>query len=139
MIPYAALPTVNATLNATSVVLLLAGYRAIRRRDVRRHRACMLAAFTTSIAFLTSYLVYHAHVGTTRFPGAGWRRGLYLAILFSHTPLAALVPFLAITVIVFALRGAFSRHRAWAVWTLPVWLYVSVTGVVIYLMLYHLA
>ena len=137
MIPLTALPTLNATLNATSACLLTAGFVAIRRRRVAVHRACMIAAFVTSVLFLVSYIVYHLQVGTTRFPGQGWVRGLYLGILGTHTVLAAIVPLLAIATLVLALRGRFDRHRRLARWTLPVWLYVSVTGVVIYVMLYH--
>jgi putative membrane protein len=138
VIPLDALPAVNATLNGTSAVLLTAGLVAIRRRQVRVHRACMVAAFCTSIVFLASYLTYHAQAGTTRFAGTGWSRPLYFSILGTHTVLAALIPPLAVTTLVFALRGRFGRHARLARWTLPAWLYVSVTGVVIYVMLYHL-
>ena len=136
MIALADLPALNAVLNGTSAVLLTAGFVAIRRRHVRIHRACMVAAFATSIVFLTSYLTYHLQVGTTRFPGHGWTRPVYFTILGTHTVLAALIPPLAITTLVLALRARFSRHARLARWTLPAWLYVSVTGVVIYLMLY---
>ena len=138
MIPLTALPTCNACLNGLSALFLVAGYGAIRRRRVHLHRACMLAAFTTSIVFLISYLTYHAQVGTTRFGGQGWTRPLYFAILGTHTVLAALVPVLATITVVLALRRRFTRHARLARWTLPPWLYVSVTGVVIYVMLYHL-
>jgi uncharacterized membrane protein YozB (DUF420 family) len=138
MIPIAALPAVNATLNATSAVLLTAGYLAIRRRRVAVHRTCMVAAFVTSVVFLTSYVTYHLHAGTTRFAGTGLARPVYFAILGTHTPLAALVPFLAIVTLSRALRGRFDAHRRVARWTLPIWMYVSVTGVVVYVMLYHL-
>jgi putative membrane protein len=138
VIPLASLPALNAVLNATSAVLLAAGYLAIRARRVHVHRACMTAAFVTSMAFLTSYVVYHLHAGTTRFPGKGWARPLYFGILGTHTLLAALVPFLALATLTLALRGRFARHARLARWTLPTWLYVSVTGVVIYAMLYHL-
>ena len=138
MIPLSALPAVNAGLNAVSALLLVTGWRAIRRRRVHVHRACMLAAFATSILFLTSYLVYHAQAGTTRFTGQGWVRPLYFTILATHTVLAALVPILALATLALALRGHFDRHARLARWTLPTWLYVSVTGVVIYVMLYHL-
>jgi putative membrane protein len=138
MIPIAALPAVNAVLNATAAVLLAAGWLAIRRGRVRVHRACMVGAFTTSVLFLASYLVYHAHAGTTRFPGVGWVRPLYFSILGTHTVLAAAVPVLAVVTLTFALRARFGRHARIARWTLPIWLYVSVTGVVIYVMLYHL-
>jgi uncharacterized membrane protein YozB (DUF420 family) len=132
------LPTLNACLNAASAALLLVGYIAIRRRRVAAHRACMVAALVCSAAFLTSYLYYHFHVGSVRFQGTGGVRTLYLAILASHTVLAALVPPLALVTLYRALRRRFARHRAIARWTLPVWLYVSVTGVVVYWMLYRL-
>jgi putative membrane protein len=138
VIPLAALPALNAVLNATSALLLATGWLAIRRKRVRVHRACMAAAFTTSTLFLISYLTYHAQVGTTRFPDVGFARTLYLGILGTHTVLAALVPPLAIVTLALALRGRFARHARLARWTLPTWLYVSVTGVVIYVMLYHL-
>jgi uncharacterized membrane protein YozB (DUF420 family) len=131
------LPSVNAALNGTSAVLLATGYVLIRRRHIAWHRLCMLAAFAVSIAFLTCYLVYHYQVGSVRFPGTGWVRGLYLTILITHTILAALVPPLAIITLTQALRARFARHRRIARWTLPIWFYVSVTGVVIYLMLYQ--
>lgn len=131
------LPALNATLNATSAVLLLLGYRFIRRREISAHRACMLAAFAVSVVFLISYLTYHAQVGSVRFPGSGWIRGVYFTILITHTILAALVPPLAVVTLTRALRGQFDRHRRLARWTFPIWLYVSVTGVVVYVMLYH--
>jgi uncharacterized membrane protein YozB (DUF420 family) len=138
MIPLSALPAVNASLNATSAVLLTVGFVAIRRRNVAVHRACMLAAFATSVVFLASYVVYHLHAGTTHFPGTGPARPVYFAILGTHTPLAALVPFLAIATLWRALRGRFASHRRLARWTWPIWMYVSVTGVVVYVMLYQL-
>jgi uncharacterized membrane protein YozB (DUF420 family) len=132
------LPALNAILNSTSAVLLAAGYAAIRRRAIPVHRALMIAALGTSSAFLTSYLIYHAQVGSVRFQGQGWIRPVYFAILISHTILAvAIVPLIAITV-TRALRREFARHRRIARWTLPLWFYVSVTGVVIYFMLYQL-
>ncbi len=131
------LPTVNASLNGLAFVLLLVGFALIRTRRVRAHRAVMLAAFACSVLFLVSYLVYHAQVGSTRFPGAGAARTVYLGILLTHTVLAAAVPFLALITLVRALRQRFDRHRAIARWTLPIWLYVSATGVVIYWMLYR--
>ena len=136
MIPFAALPTLNAVLNGTSAVLLTAGFVAIRRRHVRVHRACMVAAFATSVVFLASYLTYHVQVGTTRYPGQGWMRPAYFTILGTHTVLAALIPPLAVTTLVLGLRARYTRHARLARWTLPAWLYVSVTGVVVYLMLY---
>lgn len=138
MIPLARLPALNAVLNATSAVLLAAGFLAVRRRRIHLHRACMVTAFVTSTAFLASYLTYHLQAGATRFAGSGWVRPVYLGILATHTLLAALIPPLAVTTLVLALRGRFARHARLARWTLPAWLYVSVTGVVIYVMLYHL-
>lgn len=131
------LPTLNALLNATSAALLVLGYRFIRRRAISAHRACMLAAFAVSIVFLTSYVAYHAQVGSVHFPGTGFVRGVYFAILITHTILAALVPPLAVVTLSRALSGNFERHRRVARWTFPVWLYVSVTGVVVYVMLYQ--
>jgi len=131
------LPTLNAMLNATSGILLIIGYVCIRRRNVQAHRACMISALVSSSLFLVSYLTYHYHAGTTRFAGTGAARTVYLIILTTHTILAAvIVPFVLVTV-TRALRGRFDRHRRVARWTLPMWLYVSVTCVIFYLMLYH--
>jgi uncharacterized membrane protein YozB (DUF420 family) len=132
------LPTVNAVLNATAAVLLVWGYRLIRRKRIQTHRKVMTAAFVVSCAFLVCYLVYHYQVGTVRFPGHGLIRTVYLSILGTHTVLAATVPVLAIVTLRRGLAARFDRHRAIARWTLPIWLYVSVTGVVVYMMLYHL-
>ncbi len=132
------LPAVNAALNAIATVLLLWGYTLIRRRKIQMHRKVMLAAFGASTLFLISYLVYHAQVGSVRFPKTGTIRTVYLSILFTHTLLAATVPVLAILTLRRALRADFARHHAIAVWTFPIWLYVSVTGVVVYWMLYRL-
>jgi uncharacterized membrane protein YozB (DUF420 family) len=131
------LPAVNATLNATSAVLLAIGYALIRsgRRDA--HKKTMLAAFWVSVAFLICYLVYHAQVGSVRYPGTGTIRTVYLTILLTHTILAATVPVLAIITLRRALKGNFPHHRKIARWTLPIWMYVNVTGVVVYLMLYQ--
>ena len=134
-----ALPPVNAALNATSAVLLVLGFRAIRAGDRRRHRALMLAAVGTSTVFLASYLTRVALTGTHRFPGAGALRAAYLAVLGSHTVLAAVAAPLVVATLALALRARFPSHRRIARWTLPVWLYVSVTGVIVYVMLYHLA
>jgi uncharacterized membrane protein YozB (DUF420 family) len=131
------LPAVNATLNATAAVLLVTGYVLIRRRRWRAHRIVMLSALVCSLLFLTSYLVYHAHVGSVHFPGTGAARSIYFAILISHTLLAATVPVLAGITVVRAYRRKFDRHKRIARWTLPIWLYVSVTGVVVYWMLYQ--
>src|ERR1044071_4641425 len=131
------LPTLNAILNATSGILVLVGFLFIRRKRVEAHRACMIAAVCVSILFFISYIVYHYHHGATRFPGTGLVRPLYFVILISHTILAVvIVPFVIVT-LTRALRGQFSRHMKVARWTLPMWLYVSVTGVVVYLMLYQ--
>ena len=135
---YASLPTLNAVLNGASAVLVASGIVLIRRQRREAHKFVMLGAVLTSALFLTSYLVYHAHAGVMRFAAQGWPRLVYFTILTSHTVLAAVVVPLVLVTLVRALRGRFDRHRASARWTYPVWLYVSVTGVVIYLMLYHL-
>ncbi len=132
------LPAVNATLNALSALLLLTGFVLIRYRRRVAHRNVMLAALVCSTLFLTSYLIYHAHVGSVHFPGTGAARSLYFTILISHTLLAAAVPVLAAITVVRAFRERFQRHRQIARWTLPIWLYVSVTGVVVYWMLYRM-
>jgi putative membrane protein len=132
------LPIVNATLNATAAILLVWGYILIRRRSFAAHRRVMLAAFATSSVFLCCYLIYHYNVGSVRFPRTGIVRTVYLSILATHTALAATVPPLAIITLSRGLRERFDRHRRIARWTLPVWLYVSVTGVVVYLMLYQM-
>lgn len=141
---YRWLPTVNATLNASAALLLVAGYRAIRRRDVRTHRRFMLAAFAVSVAFLASYVLYHTTrqmhegVGHTRFAGPAALRPVYFTLLISHLILAMVNLPLVIATLVTALRGRYARHRRLARWTWPMWLYVSVTGVLVYLLLYHL-
>lgn len=132
------LPALNALLNTTSAVLLICGYTLIRRGRKQAHRRVMLAAFAVSILFLISYLVYHFQVGSVRFQKTGLVRSAYLGVLFTHTALAAAVPPLAIVTLARGLRGRFDRHRRIARWTLPIWLYVSVTGVLVYLMLYRL-
>ena len=138
MADYSVFPAINATLNGTSAVLLVTAHRMIKRGRMVVHRRLMLAAVGTSTLFLISYLYYHAHVGSVRFQGHGWSRPLYFSILISHTILAATIVPLVIITLTRALRGRFDRHRAIARWTYPIWLYVSVTGVVIYLMLYHI-
>ncbi len=138
MIDPTRLPTVNAALNALATVLLVTGWLLIRSGQIKAHRAAMLAALACSVLFLTSYLVYHSQVGSVRFPGTGWPRTFYFTVLLTHTPLAAAVPFLALVTLWRALRERFDRHRAIARWTLPIWLYVSITGVVIYVMLYRM-
>lgn len=132
------LPALNAGLNALALVCLLAGWRFIRRRQIGRHKAAMLSATACSVVFLVSYLIYHYHVGSVRFEGTGWIRTLYLTILATHTVLAATVPFLAAVVLTLAFRNNFRRHKRLARWALPIWIYVSVTGVVVYWMLYQM-
>lgn len=131
------LPMLNACLNLVATAFLAAGYTWIRRGDMRRHRASMVCACAASAAFLTSYLVYHWQVGSVPYTGQGWIRPVYFAILISHIVLATvIVPLVALTLLR-AARGNFERHRRIARWTWPLWMYVSVTGVVIYWMLYH--
>jgi uncharacterized membrane protein YozB (DUF420 family) len=137
MADYSVFPAINATLNGTSAVLLVTAHHMIKRGRMATHRALMLAAVGTSTLFLISYLYYHAHVGSVRFQGHGWSRPVYFTILISHTILAATILPLVIITLTLALKGRFERHRAIARWTYPIWLYVSVTGVVIYVMLYH--
>jgi len=132
------LPTVNAALNATSAVLLASGYGFIRRRQIAAHKRCMLAACVTSALFLLSYLTYHYNVGSMPFRGQGGVRLLYFTILISHTILAVVIVPLALVTLFRAWKADFSRHVRIARWTLPIWFYVSVTGVIIYVMLYQL-
>jgi putative membrane protein len=135
---YSVLPHLNAALNASSFLLLTSGLYFIRHGRVFAHRNCQLSALTASILFLISYIVYHRHHGVTRFAGQGIARPVYFTILTSHTILAVvIVPFIIVT-LRRALRGDFVRHRRIARWTLPMWMYVSITGVLVYLMLYHL-
>ena len=133
-----ALPTLNASLNGLSATFLVAGFLMVRQRRIGAHRASMLAAFACSILFLVSYLFYHSQVGSVRFQGAGLLRTFYLTVLLTHSVLAAAVPIMATITLIRALRGRFDKHAAIARWTLPIWLYVSVTGVLVYWMLYHL-
>jgi uncharacterized membrane protein YozB (DUF420 family) len=132
------LAPVNASLNFTSAVLLSVGYWAIRNKRISLHRACMIAAFAVSVVFLICYVIYHATVGSVKFTGQGWVRPVYFFILITHITLAAATPVLAVITLVRALKGNYERHRAIARWTWPIWMYVSVTGVIVYLMLYHL-
>src|SRR5579872_4503718 len=132
---YAIYPTLDAFLNGTSAVLLVIAHKMIERGRIALHRGLMLSAVATSSLFLCSYLYYHAHVGTVRFQGRGWSRPVYFSILVSHTILAAAIVPLVIITLSRAFRERFDRHRIIARWTLPIWLYVSVTGVVIYFML----
>lgn len=130
--------TLNASLNAISAILLTAGFLFILRGKIRQHRACMLSAFTASTIFLISYVIYHIRVGNIRFLGQGWIRPVYFTLLISHVFLAIVILPMAIITLTRALREQFDRHRRIARWTLPLWLYVSVTGVIVYVMLYHL-
>ena len=132
------LPLVNALLNTSATILLVSGYIAIRRGNIRAHRALMLTAFATSVLFLVSYVIYHAQVGSRPFTGRGAIRTIYFTILISHVVLAALVPPLAGVTLWRALGGRFDRHVRIARWTLPLWLYVSVTGIIVYWMLYQM-
>jgi uncharacterized membrane protein YozB (DUF420 family) len=134
----ATLPLVNATLNGIATVLLVTGYICIRRRRIAAHRAAMVTAFVTSVLFLVSYVTYHVHTGSRPFPGRGPIRAVYFTILISHVILAAVIPPLAGVTLWRAFRGRFDRHVPIARWTLPLWLYVSVTGIIVYLMLYQL-
>lgn len=132
------LPTLNAALNATAAALLVTGYRFIRAGNRSAHQKAMIGAFAVSVLFLISYLAYHFQAGSVRFTRSGPLRTLYLVILISHSILAAAVPVLAVITLRRAVRGRFELHRAIARWTLPIWLYVSVTGVIVYWMLYRL-
>ncbi|MBV9340347.1 MAG: DUF420 domain-containing protein [Acidobacteria bacterium] len=135
---YAVFPALNAALNAASAVLLVSAHGMIKRGRILLHRRLMLSALATSSLFLLSYLYYHAHVGSVRFSGRGWSRPVYFSILISHTILAAAILPLVMVTLSHAFRARFPAHRRIARWTYPLWLYVSVTGVVIYFMLYHL-
>jgi uncharacterized membrane protein YozB (DUF420 family) len=132
------LPALNATLNATAAVLLAAGYVLIRKGKQESHRKVMLGAFLVSVLFLISYLVYHFQVGSVRFQKQGAIRTVYFAVLLTHTVLAAAVPPLAVITLRRGLKANYHRHRVIARWTLPIWLYVSITGVVVYWMLYRM-
>lgn len=131
------LPALNASLNGVAALFLIAGYVFIRRRQMRAHRACMLSAFAASALFLVSYVIYHANAGSRPFPGTGPVRVVYFVILVTHVLLAAVILPMALLTLSRALQQRFDRHMAIARWTLPLWLYVSVTGVVIYVMLYR--
>jgi uncharacterized membrane protein YozB (DUF420 family) len=132
------MPMVNAILNATSAVLLMLGYGFIRAKRVMPHTICMVMACVVSALFLTSYVIYHAQVGATRFSGGGWSRPVYFSILISHTVLAVVIVPFVLRTLHFAMRKRFQEHERIARVTLPLWLYVSVTGVVVYWMLYHM-
>ena len=131
------LPLLNAILNSLSAVLLSTGYVAIRYRRIPVHRACMIAAFVTSVLFLISYLTYHYHIGSKPFPGQGTVRTVYFIILISHTILATVIVPMVLLTLYRAWKAQWDRHRRLARWTLPLWFYVSVTGVVIYVLLYQ--
>ena len=135
---FSILPHFNAFLNASSFVLLSSGYFFIRRKKIRAHVTCQIAALSASVLFLISYIVYHSHHGVTRFAGQGIARPVYFTILTTHTFLAVVIVPLVIVTVRRAKRADFLRHRRLARWTLPLWLYVSITGVIVYLMLYHL-
>ena len=134
---YAIFPVINASLNGASTILLLVGHWFMHQRRIAAHRTTMITAVITSTLFLTSYLYYHAHVGSVHFQGTGWSRPVYFSILISHVTLAAAIVPLVIMTLTRALRERFDRHRAIARWAYPLWLYVSVTGVLVYFMLYH--
>jgi putative membrane protein len=138
MADYSIFPALNATLNGTSAILITTGRVLIARHQMRLHRAFMIAAVATSSFFLASYLYYHAHVGSVHFPGQGWARPVYFTILISHTLLAVAVVPLVLLSLSNGLRSRFDRHRRISRWTFPIWLYVSVTGVVVYIMLYQI-
>jgi uncharacterized membrane protein YozB (DUF420 family) len=130
-------PALNASLNGASGVLLVVGHRFIQKKRLAAHRACMLAAFVCSTIFLACYLYYHFHAGVIRFHGQGWIRPVYFTLLLSHTILAIVVVPMVLVTLARALRSDFVRHRAIARWTYPIWLYVSVTGVIVYFFVYH--
>lgn len=132
------LPAVNATLNSLSAIWLACGYFLIRQKKINAHRFCMIAALITSALFLTSYLIYHYHAGSRPFEGQGAIRTVYFTILLSHTILAAAIVPLALITLFRALKQRFDKHKRIARWTLPIWFYVSVTGVIIYWMLYQM-
>jgi putative membrane protein len=132
------LPALNAILNSTSAVLVIAGVYFVKQKNITAHRACMLAALGVSALFLTSYLVYHYEVGSVRFEPEGLIRTIYLGILLTHTVLAVVIVPVILRTVYLALKSRLDQHRRIARWTYPIWIYVSVTGVVVYLMLYQL-
>jgi putative membrane protein len=138
MIAVSDLPALNATLNLLSAILLGSGYAFIRRKNIRAHKACMVAALVTSTVFLTSYLIYHYNVGSVRFTKQGWVRPAYFFILITHVTLAAVILPLVLRTAYLAFRSRFNQHVRIARWTFPLWMYVSITGVIVYLMLYRL-
>jgi len=138
VIRVADLPTVNAALNLTAAILIGTGFYFIKQKNIRAHKVCMIAALGVSALFLTSYLVYHYNVGSVPFRKEGWIRGVYFPLLISHTVLAAVVLPVVLRTAFLAFRGRFPNHVRIARWAFPIWMYVSITGVVVYLMLYHL-
>src|SRR5262245_43176884 len=138
MIAVTDLPAVNAALNFTAAVLIGSGYYFIKQKNIRAHKVCMIAALAVSGLFLTSYLVYHYNVGSVRFTKQGWLRNVYFPLLISHTILAAVVLPMVLRTGFLAFKGRFLSHVRIARWTFPIWIYVSITGVVVYLMLYQL-
>lgn len=139
MLSVSDLPALNASLNATSGILLVFGYVCIRQKRVDAHKLCMVGAFFASVIFLISYLVYHWHVGSKPFTGSGWVRPVYFSILISHVVLAAAIVPMVLVTLWRAWKEDFDRHQRIARWTLPMWLYVSVTGVMVYVMLYQIS
>jgi len=137
MIGIADLATVNAALNATAAVLIGTGFYYIKRKNIPAHKACMVAAMVVSALFLASYLFYHYNVGSVRFTKQGWIRNVYFPLLLTHTVLAAVVLPMVLRTVFLALKGRFRNHVRIARWTFPIWMYVSITGVIVYLMLYH--
>jgi len=137
MIGVSDLADVNAVLNATAAVLIGTGFYFIKQRNIGAHKVCMIAAVIVSSLFLTSYLIYHYNVGSVRFTKQGWIRNVYFPLLITHTTLAAVVLPMVLRTVYLAAKGRFAKHVGIARWTFPVWIYVSVTGVVVYLMLYR--
>jgi putative membrane protein len=137
MIDISDLPTVNAALNATAAILIGAGVYFIKRKNIPAHKACMVGALAVSSLFLTSYLTYHYNVGNVRFTKEGWIRNVYFPLLISHTILAVVILPMVLRTVFLGFKGRFRNHVRIAKWTFPAWMYVSVTGVVVYLMLYH--
>jgi putative membrane protein len=132
------LPALNASLNGVATIFLTLGYIFVRRQKLEAHRKCMIAAFTTSILFLTSYVIYHYNAGSVPFTGQGWIRWVYFPILITHILLAMVIVPLVLMTLVRAFKERFESHKKIARWTWPIWMYVSITGVIIYVMLYHL-
>ena len=137
MFAFSDLAGVNAALNSVSAVFLILGFIFIKKKQISRHKTCMLVAFSASTLFLISYILYHYHVGSVPFQGRGWIRPVYYSLLLSHIVLAAAIVPMVLVTLARALKGRFNQHRRLARWTLPLWLYVSVTGVTVYWMLYH--